>query len=72
VTVTKVQWNNKSQKKITPLWQKCIGGGRVAEALRADFQKHLECIQREIKFDYIRMHGIFCDDMMVYREECQY
>jgi xylan 1,4-beta-xylosidase len=41
----------------------------VGEALRADFQKHLEMVQREIPFQYIRMHGVFHEDMMVYREE---
>lgn len=53
---------------LNPYWRVCVGGGRVAEALRADFQKHLELVQREMPFDYIRMHGLFHDDMMVYRE----
>lgn len=56
----------------TPLvhsWTRCVGGGRVGEALRADFQKHLEVARREIGFEYIRMHGLFHEDMMVYREE---
>lgn len=52
-----------------PLWRVCVGGGRVAEALRADFQRHLEMAQREMPFQYIRMHGLFHEDMMVYREE---
>ncbi len=43
--------------------------GACAEALRADFQKHLELTQREMPFQYIRMHGLFHEDMMVYREE---
>jgi beta-xylosidase len=50
-------------------WHVCVGGGRVGEALRADFQKHLEMIQEEIGFQYIRMHGLFHEDMMVYRED---
>jgi len=54
---------------LVPFWRVCVGGGRVAEALRADFQKHLELVQREMPFDYIRMHGLFHEDMMVYREE---
>ncbi len=54
---------------LTPYWRVCVGGGRVAEALRADFQKHLELVQREMPFQYIRMHGLFHEDMMVYREE---
>jgi len=56
-------------KTIKPFWRECVGGGRVAEALRADFQNHLEMVQREFPFRYIRMHGLFHEDMMVYREE---
>ncbi len=48
-------------------WRTCVGGGRVGEALRADFQKHLETTQKELSFGYIRMHGLFFEDMMVYR-----
>jgi xylan 1,4-beta-xylosidase len=55
-------------KPIHPYWKVCVGGGRVAEALRADFQKHLELIQREMPFHYLRMHGLFHEDMMIYRE----
>ncbi|MBN1937220.1 MAG: beta-xylosidase [Anaerolineae bacterium] len=54
---------------ITPYWRVCVGGGRVGEALRADFQKHLELVQREMPFQYIRMHGLFHEDMMAYHEE---
>jgi xylan 1,4-beta-xylosidase len=54
---------------ITPYWRVCVGGGRVGEALRADFQKHLEMVQREMPFQYIRMHGLFHEDMMVYHED---
>jgi xylan 1,4-beta-xylosidase len=52
-----------------PYWRTCVGGGRVGEALRADFQRHLEMVQREMPFQYLRMHGLFHEDMMVYREE---
>jgi xylan 1,4-beta-xylosidase len=49
-------------------WRDCIGAGRVGEALRADFQKHLQMVQRDMPFRYLRAHGIFHDDMMVYDE----
>ena len=61
-------WNQDGQS-YSPYWKVCIGGGRVAEAMRADFQKHLEMVQREMPFQYIRMHGLFHEDMMVYRED---
>jgi xylan 1,4-beta-xylosidase len=60
---------NQGGQAYTPYWRVCVGGGRVGEALRADFQKHLEMVQREMPFQYIRMHGLFHEDMMVYREE---
>lgn len=52
----------------TRYYQKCITFGRAAEGLRADFQKQLLQLQREIGFSYVRFHGIFHDDMAVYRE----
>lgn len=60
---------NQSGQSYTPYWRVCVGGGRVGEALRADFQRHLEMVQREMPFQYIRMHGLFHEDMMVYRED---
>jgi xylan 1,4-beta-xylosidase len=60
---------NQKGKPVVPYWRVCVGGGRVAEALRADFQKHLEMVQNEMPFSYIRMHGLFHEDMMVYRED---
>jgi len=49
----------------------CIGAGRANEGLRADFQEQLATVQKEIGFRYIRMHGIFHDDMGVYKEDKQ-
>ena len=49
-------------------YKKCITFGRAAEGLRADFQKQLTQLQNEIGFEYVRFHGIFHDDMAVYRE----
>lgn len=46
-----------------------IGAGRANEGLRADWQQQLATIQREIGFQYIRMHGILHDDMGVYTED---
>jgi len=60
---------NQGAQPFTPYWRVCVGGGRVAEALRADFQKHLELVQHEMPFQYIRMHGLFHEDMMVYHEK---
>ena len=46
----------------------CVGAGRANEGLRADWQRQLIEVHRECGFQYIRMHGLFCDDMGVYRD----
>jgi xylan 1,4-beta-xylosidase len=46
----------------------CVGAGRANEGLRADWQRQLTIAHRECGFEYIRMHGLFDDDMGVYRE----
>ena len=53
----------------TPYWKKCIAAGRAAEGLRQDWRRHLSEVQRQIGFTYIRFHGIFHEDMMIYHEE---
>jgi xylan 1,4-beta-xylosidase len=58
---------NASGHEVVPHWRVCVGGGRTAEALRAQFQRHLEMVQADMPFSYLRMHGIFHEDMMVYR-----
>jgi len=69
----------ESQRAISADWQAptgplntmfkfCVGAGRANEGLRADWQRQLELAHRECGFKYIRMHGIFTDDMGVYRE----
>jgi len=46
----------------------CVGAGRANEGLRADWQRELTTAHRECGFQYIRMHGLFTDDMGVYRD----
>jgi xylan 1,4-beta-xylosidase len=47
----------------------CVGAGRANEGLRADWQRQLTVAHNECGFTYIRMHGLFTDDMGVYRED---
>lgn len=49
-------------------WSEVVGAGRAAEALRFDWQEQLTLVQGEIGFRYVRFHGLFHDDMFVYRE----
>jgi xylan 1,4-beta-xylosidase len=53
--------------KLNAMFKKCIGAGRANEGLRADWQEQLSLTHRECGFEYIRMHGLFSDDMGVYR-----
>jgi xylan 1,4-beta-xylosidase len=50
---------------------RCVGAGRANEGLRADWQEQLALVQREIGFQYIRMHGVLHDDMGVYNEDAK-
>ncbi|MCW5940852.1 MAG: hypothetical protein KIS66_01380 [Fimbriimonadaceae bacterium] len=47
----------------------CVGAGRANEGLRADWQSQLRRAKQACGFEYVRMHGLLCDDMGVYREE---
>ena len=64
----KLEFNQQGEKFI-PFWKKCICAGRAAEGLREDWRNHLRTIQKEIGFEYIRFHGLFHEDMMVYHED---
>jgi len=50
-------------------WSVCVGAGRANEGLRADWQRQLALAVRECGFRYLRFHGLFHDDMFVYRED---
>ncbi len=50
-------------------WNTCVGAGRAHEGLRANWLEHLEMAVQECGFRYIRFHGLFHDDMCVYREQ---
>ncbi|GLX10940.1 beta-xylosidase [Microbispora sp. NBRC 16548] len=50
------------------VWSRCIGAGRANEALRADWQRQFAEVVDACGIQYIRFHGVFHDDMFVYRE----
>jgi xylan 1,4-beta-xylosidase len=49
-------------------WSRCVGAGRASEGLRASWQDQLRRAHAECGFQYLRFHGLFHDDMFVYRE----
>ncbi len=70
VTPTRVIAANWQETKgpRSEMFHECIGAGRAAEGLRADWQRQLKMCQDEIGFKHIRFHGLLCDDMGVYAE----
>jgi len=44
----------------------CIGTGRLNLAMRHEYHKQLEKVQKEIGFTHIRGHGLLCDDLAIY------
>ena len=66
----KINFNfNQPGTPFVPFWRKCIAAGRAGEGLRDEWRRQLREVQRELKFEYIRFHGIFHEDMMIYREQ---
>lgn len=51
------------------VWSECVGAGRANEALRADWQAHFREAVKVLGARYVRFHGLFHDDMFVYRTD---
>ncbi|MCG6568523.1 beta-xylosidase [Tessaracoccus sp. ZS01] len=49
------------------IWNECVGAGRANEALRVDWQAHFREAVEVLGARYVRFHGVFHDDMFVYR-----
>ncbi len=58
-------------KPLVHFWSRVVGAGRANEGLRATWQEELETAHRYGGFEYVRFHGLFHDDMFVYREDEQ-
>ena len=54
-------------KPLVHSWSRCVGAGRANEGLRAGWLEQLALSRRECGFEYVRFHGLFHDDMFVYR-----
>lgn len=50
----------------THYWSVGVGAGRANEGLRAGWLEHLELVKKHCGFQYVRMHGLFHDDMFAY------
>jgi xylan 1,4-beta-xylosidase len=49
------------------VWNRCVGAGRANEALRADWQAHFAEAVSTLGMRSVRFHGLFHDDMFVFR-----
>jgi xylan 1,4-beta-xylosidase len=58
----------RDESVLPHVWSRCVGAGRANEALRADWQRQFAEAVATAGFRYVRFHGIFHDDMFVYRE----
>jgi xylan 1,4-beta-xylosidase len=56
-----------AERPLRHIWNECVGAGRAHEALRADWQDHFREAVGVLGARYVRFHGVFHDDMFVYR-----
>lgn len=54
--------------KTKKVWQKSIGNDHAFLLHRSDTLEYLKRIHDELGFEYIRFHGIFCDDMLTWQK----
>lgn len=60
---------SQPSKPLVHFWSKVVGAGRANEGLRSTWQEELKTAHDGAGFQYVRFHGIFHDDMFVYRED---
>jgi xylan 1,4-beta-xylosidase len=56
-------------RPLVHFWSKVVGAGRANEGLRSTWQEELALVAKDDGFQYVRFHGIFQDDMFIYRED---
>ena len=49
--------------KLNHSWKHTVGSCHALLALRADWQAQMELCHRELGFEYVRFHGLLCDDV---------
>ncbi len=60
---------NSNNTKIKHTWKNLMTIGKAKDVLNPVIQEQLILVQKDIGFRYIRFHGIFDDEMMVYSED---
>ncbi len=70
--VASAQTIDVTSKKVQPLphtWSMGTCAGRANEGLRTSWVEQLRLVKEQCGFNYLRMHGLFDDDMFVYLEK---
>ncbi|GAA3159520.1 GH39 family glycosyl hydrolase [Nonomuraea salmonea] len=67
-SLLRIDGEPREESAFPHVWSACIGAGRANEALRADWQRQFAEVADTLKVKYVRFHGLFHDDMFVYRE----
>lgn len=60
---------NPYRNKLYKYWSKITSIGRASLCLRHEVRCQIELAQKDIGYEFIRFHGIFSDEMMVYKED---
>ncbi|MGH8191750.1 MAG: GH39 family glycosyl hydrolase [Rhodanobacteraceae bacterium] len=60
---------SKDPEALPHFWEHCVGSGRAALALRADWQAQLKQCREDLGFRHVRFHGLLDDDVGVLDDE---
>lgn len=63
----RIDGRDADDRALPHVWSYCVGAGRANEALRADWQEHFREAVTTLGVRRVRFHGVFHDDMFVYR-----
>ncbi len=66
--VIKIRVADRAETVFKKNWRLCVGTGRLGLALQKEYMEHLIMVKQAIGFEYIRGHGLFHDDLAIYRE----
>lgn len=63
----RIDGRDGDDRPLPHVWSHCVGAGRANEALRADWREHFREAVTTLGVRHVRFHGLFHDDMFVYR-----
>lgn len=60
---------NKTVEELDFSWRNILAFSRASEGMGEELRNQLRQVQKDIKFKYVRFHGIFSDEMKIYNED---